>query len=291
MNLSALMSRTSLRPFGVTIPTISVTRLCTPLLPLRPSQVQRLLRVIKDAVFYAASPNAPQHLAHHSFLGLSSPVFIPEPAWHHVNERTGGWRFGLFDVRLYVGGGLGTDLSRGLSIEHAYVVCIMSWHSVSSFNSSIAIPSGPLRTKECNIYDSPVTMDKISLPAVFSGPLSQPSPSSSTPTIPTTRSAPRTLQPDLSSSSFGAFFGVQSPPSSIKGPLTDMAASQVRNRDIDSRHQDHQQHQASQPSYPEPTPPLTGIKLQLQIMPSDHPPVDPTDIVYGSQQRKRLQQI
>ncbi|KFH62875.1 hypothetical protein MVEG_11399 [Podila verticillata NRRL 6337] len=198
----------------------------------------------------------------------------------------------------------------------------MSWHSVSSFNSFHCHPERPVEEprsatslyssqhyhghdRDCSdsrhaskqqpryssIYDSPVTMDKISLPAVFSGPLSQPSPSSSTPTIPTTRSAPRTLQPDLYSSSFGVFFGVQSPPSSIKRPLTDMAASQVRNRDIDSRHQDHQQHQASQPSYPEPTPPLTGIKLQLQIMPSDHPPVDPTGIVYGSQQRERLQQI
>ncbi|KFH62812.1 hypothetical protein MVEG_11338 [Podila verticillata NRRL 6337] len=58
--------------------------------------------------------------------------------------------------------------------------------------------------------------------------------------------------------------------------MADMAASQDRNRDIDNRHQDHQQHQASQPSYPEPTSPLTSIKLQLLIMSSDHPPVDPT---------------
>ncbi|KAI9235580.1 MAG: hypothetical protein BYD32DRAFT_463309 [Podila humilis] len=73
-----------------------------------------------------------------------------------------------------------------------------------------------------------------------------------------------------------------------------MAASQDRNRGIDNRHQDHQQHQASRPSYPEPTPPSTCIKLQLQTMSPVHPPVNSTDvcpIVYGSQQRERLQQI
>ncbi|KAF9197502.1 hypothetical protein BGZ59_005364, partial [Podila verticillata] len=83
-----------------------------------------------------------------------------------------------------------------------------------------------------SIQDSPATKDKISLPPIFPGPLSQPSPSSSNPTTATTRSAPRTLYPDLSSS-FGASFGAQSPPSSMKKSLTDMAVSQDRNRDID----------------------------------------------------------
>ncbi|KAF9367529.1 hypothetical protein CPC16_006303 [Podila verticillata] len=60
-----------------------------------------------------------------------------------------------------------------------------------------------------SIQDSPATKDKITLPPIFPGPFSQPSPSSSNPTTATTRSAPRTLYPDLSSS-FGASFGAVS---------------------------------------------------------------------------------
>lgn len=418
------------------------------------SKLNSLLRLIKDAVFYAASPNAPQHLAHYPFLDSSSPVFYQNRPGIMSSSAPGSSEYtdvlriryadggsDLFNIRLYVGGGLGTDLSRGLNIEHAYVVCIMSRHSVSSFNNFPRHPERPVeeprsaptsaystqpnhdrdrdysdirhaskqQLRYSGVYDSPASIDKISLPPIFTGSLSQPSPSSSTPTTPTplksssstsftvplgkpssnssvlpslrtgplhtprwlydpepfgdrlggsphtsgshrlptvfaepfralsapmggfgvskylsrpeptpafgsvrrhqlplpspsqsqgslstTRPAPRTLQRDLSSSSFGASFGAQSPPSSMKRPLADMADSQDRNRDIDNRHQDHQQHQVSRPSYPESTPPSTTIKLQLQTMPPDHPPVDPTGvcpIVHGSQQRERLQQI
>ncbi|KAG0040268.1 hypothetical protein BGZ82_004055 [Podila clonocystis] len=421
------------------------------------AKLNSLLRMIKDAVFYAASPNAPQHLAHYPFLDSSSPVFYQNRPGIMSSSAPGSSEYtdvlrvryadggsDLFNIRLYVGGGLGTDLSRGLSIEHAYVVCIMSRHSVSSFNSFPRHPERPAeeriaptpvystqpnhdrdrdysdsrhpsnqQSRYSGVYDSPATMDKISLPPIFTGSSAQPSPSSSTPTAPTplksssstsftvplgkpssnssalpslrtgplhtprwlydpepfgdrlggsthshspgshrlptvfaepfralsapmggfgvskylsrteptptfgnirrhqlplpspsqssqgglstTRPAPRTLQRDLSSSSFGASFAAQSPPSSMKRPLADMADSQDRNRDIDNRHQDHQQHQTSRPSYSEPNPPSTNnIKLQLQTMPPDHPPVDPTGvcpIVHGSQQRERLQQV
>ncbi|KAF9329919.1 hypothetical protein BG006_007074 [Podila minutissima] len=421
------------------------------------AKLNSLLRMIKDAVFYAASPNAPQHLAHYPFLDSSSPVFYQNRPGIMSSSAPGSSEYtdvlriryadggsDLFNIRLYVGGGLGTDLSRGLSIEHAYVVCIMSRHSVSSFNSFPRHPERPVpeerapapvyssqpnhdrdrdysdsrhpskqQPRYSGAYDSSASMDKISLPPIFTGSLAQSSPSSSTPTTPTplklssstsftvplgkpssnssalpslrtgplhtprwlydpepfgdrlggsaphssgsyrlptvfaepfralsapmggfgvskylsraeptptfgnirrhqlplpspsqssqgglsttTRPAPRTLQRDLSSSSFGASFAAQSPPSSMKRPLADMADSQDRNRDIDNRHQDHQQHQTSRPSYPEPNPPSTNnIKFQLQTMPPDHPPVDPAGvcpIVHGSQQRERLQQV
>lgn len=421
------------------------------------AKLNSLLRMIKDAVFYAASPNAPQHLAHYPFLDSSSPVFYQNRPGIMSSSAPGSSEYtdvlriryadggsDLFNIRLYVGGGLGTDLSRGLSIEHAYVVCIMSRHSVSNFNSFPRHPERPVpeerapapvyssqlnhdrdrdysdsrhpskqQPRYSGAYDSPASVDKISLPPIFTGSLAQSSPSSSTPTTPTplksssstsftvplgkpssnssalpslrtgplhtprwlydpepfgdrlggsaphssgsyrlptvfaepfralsapmggfgvskylsraeptptfgnirrhqlplpspsqssqgglsttTRPAPRTLQRDLSSSSFGASFAAQSPPSSMKRPLADMADSQDRNRDIDNRHQDHQQHQTSRPSYSEPNPPSTNnIKFQLQTMPPDHPPVDPAGvcpIVHGSQQRERLQQV
>ncbi|KAF9369343.1 hypothetical protein CPC16_004585 [Podila verticillata] len=104
--------------------------------------------MIKDAVFYTASPNAPQYLAHYHFLGSSSPVFyqnrpgVMSSSALGSNEYTEVLRIryakggsDLFNVRLYISSKFGIDLSRGLSIDHAYVVCIMSRHSVSSFNS------------------------------------------------------------------------------------------------------------------------------------------------------------
>ncbi|KFH62854.1 hypothetical protein MVEG_11379 [Podila verticillata NRRL 6337] len=172
----------------------------------------------------------------------------------------------------------------------------LSYHDTLSRAStvSIAISSVPLRNQGVRrLYTVLNSITARTTTARTAGMLPTLT-SSSTPTTPTTPSAPNTLQPDLSSSSFGASFGAQSPPSSMKRPLADMADSQDRNWNIDDCHQVHQQHQASQPSHPEPTLPLTGIKLQLQIMPPDHPPVDSTGvcpIVYGSQQRERLQQI
>ncbi|KAI9235582.1 MAG: hypothetical protein BYD32DRAFT_463312 [Podila humilis] len=93
----------------------------------------------------------------------------------------------LFNIRLYISSKLGTDLSRGLSIEHTYIVCIMSRHSVSSFNS---FPRHPHHDRDCSdsqhaykqqpryssIYDSPATMDKISLPPIFPVPCHSPHP-------------------------------------------------------------------------------------------------------------------
>ncbi|KAF8979999.1 hypothetical protein BGZ52_004322 [Haplosporangium bisporale] len=104
--------------------------------------------MIKDAIFYAASPNALQHLAHYHFLGWSSPVFYQNRPGVMSSSAPGSNEYtdvlhihyamgssNLFNVRLYISSKFGIDLSRGLSIDHAYVVCIMSRHSVSSFNS------------------------------------------------------------------------------------------------------------------------------------------------------------
>ncbi|KAF9922466.1 hypothetical protein FBU30_007373, partial [Linnemannia zychae] len=115
---------------------------------------------------------------------------------------------------------------------------------------------------------------------------------------------PRSLQRDLSTSSFGASFASRSPPS-MKRPLADMADSQDRNRDIDNRHQDHHQHQGSRPSIGSIASSMSlgnttrpsytsSIKMDLQSMPPDHPAIDPSSagvcpIVHGSQQRERVQ--
>ncbi|KAF9579126.1 hypothetical protein BGW38_004752 [Lunasporangiospora selenospora] len=135
--------------------------------------------------------------------------------------------------------------------------------------------------------------------------------------------APRSLQRDLSSSSLGASFESRSPPasSSMKRPLADMADSQDRNRDIDSRHQSHHDlpapHQSprvpfsttasiSSPSTMSTTStsslgqhsrplPTGASKLDIKSMPPDHPTIDPASsgvcpIVHGSMQRERAQQ-
>ncbi|GJJ68103.1 hypothetical protein EMPS_00449 [Entomortierella parvispora] len=105
-------------------------------------KMRDLLRMIRDAVFSAASSNGSQHVSHISFLDSSSPVFYQNRPGIMSSSAPGSSEYtdvirichadggsDLFSVRMYVGGGLGTDLSRGLSIEHAYVVCVMSRHS------------------------------------------------------------------------------------------------------------------------------------------------------------------
>ncbi|KAF9957753.1 hypothetical protein BGZ70_009415 [Mortierella alpina] len=101
-----------------------------------------LLQLIKDAVFSAASPNNPQNLSHYPFLESSSSVFYQNRPGIMSSSAPGSSEYtdvirvchadggsDLFTVRMYVGGGLGTDLLRGLNIEHAYVVCIMARHT------------------------------------------------------------------------------------------------------------------------------------------------------------------
>ncbi|KAI7829457.1 hypothetical protein BC939DRAFT_27238 [Gamsiella multidivaricata] len=110
------------------------------------SKMRNLMGLIRDAVFSAASPNG-QHLSHFPFLESTSAVFyqnrpdIMSSSAPGSNEYTdvirvcradGGSE--LFSVRMYVGGGLGTDLVRGLNIEHAYVVCIMAHHAPPVMN-------------------------------------------------------------------------------------------------------------------------------------------------------------
>ncbi|KAF9417049.1 hypothetical protein BGZ94_010052 [Podila epigama] len=137
------------------------------------AKMSSLLRTIKDAVFYAASPNAPQHLTHFPFLDSSSPVFFQNRPGIMSSSAPGSSEYtdvvrvvcadgssDLFNIRLYVGGGLGTDLSRGLNIEHAYVVCIMSRHAVSTFSSYNRQPEST-STEEpmSSLYNAPSNRD------------------------------------------------------------------------------------------------------------------------------------
>ncbi|KAG0043785.1 hypothetical protein BGZ83_011045, partial [Gryganskiella cystojenkinii] len=102
-------------------------------------KMRHLVDLIKDAVYSAVSPHGPQHF---SFLDSSSPVFYQNRPMIMSSSAPGSSEYtdvirichadggsDLFSVRMYVGGGLGTDLSRGLSIEHAYVVCVMARHA------------------------------------------------------------------------------------------------------------------------------------------------------------------
>ncbi|KAF9902883.1 hypothetical protein EC991_004395 [Linnemannia zychae] len=137
-------------------------------------------------------------------------------------------------------------------------------------------------------------------------PLPSPLQSSQSSSSDASQRTPRSLQRDLSSSSFGASFASRSPPS-MKRPLADMADSQDRNRDIDNRHQDHHHHQGSRSSIGSAVSSMSlgssarssytsSIKMDLQSMPPDHPAIDPSSagvcpIVHGSQQRERVQLI
>ncbi|KAF9919168.1 hypothetical protein BX616_000442 [Lobosporangium transversale] len=450
-------------------------------------KLRNLLSLIKDAVFSSTPSNTSQHPSRLTFLDSTSQVFYqnrpnimscmaPGSSEYtdviRVCHADGG--SDLFSIRMYVGGGLGTDLQRGLSIEHAYIVCVMARHSsplsnnyspsidrasqedhtsaynkqpqteptnISESGRKIALPpivtgpisssasfaspsipsplssnssngrliglfssstplsspssssapytapllkpsshstslpslrTGPLHTARW-LYDSePYSAPGHSghgpsshrLPTMFSDPfravsapmggfgvskyLSRPESTSSFPSVrrhqlplpmPSSIQSsssmsllqgprsdminqnPRSLQRDLSSSSFGASFASTSPPSSMKRPLADIADSQDRNRDIDNRHQDHHHHHQNQSvrsglpvssSLPQsmngnaPSSSLSltstscppyqpGIKLDLQTMPPDHPAIDPSSggvcpIVHGSQQRERVQQ-
>jgi len=426
-----------------------------------------MLGLMKDAVFSSASPNAPQHLSHFPFLESSSTVFyqnrpdIMSSSAPGSNEYTDVIRMchadgssDLFSVRMYIGGGLGTDLVRGLNLEHSYVVCTMArheppmmnerpsleesrapFHSVSPSSSKYLPP--PTRYSPPEVH-TPTEPRKISLPPIFTGTSTASSSALSSPSVPSPQSAnslngrmpmpygssapsgspsytvslskpsshstslpplrsgplhtagwlydsepfgvsghssqspssarlptvfsdpfrsasapmggfgvskylsrpgptpsfgnirrhqlplpsplqsssgsrldastrnPKSLQRDLSSSSFGTSFASRSPPQSMKRPLADMADSQDHTRDIDIRHQDHHQHQgtrtplSSSASSSSSIPSSRGsfkpnMKLDLQAMPPDHPTVDSASsgvcpIVHGSQQRERVQQ-
>ncbi|KAF9348344.1 hypothetical protein BGX34_002532, partial [Mortierella sp. NVP85] len=412
-----------------------------------------MLGLMKDAVFSSVSPNAPQHLSHFPFLESSSPVFyqnrpdIMSSSAPGSNEYTDVIRMchadgssDLFSVRMYIGGGLGTDLVRGLNLEHSYVVCTMARHEPPMMNerpsldesrapfqsvspthtSSKYLPSPslppPTRYSPPEVH-TPTEPRKISLPPIFTGTSTASSSALSSPSVPSPQSAnslngrmpmpygssapsgspsytvslskpsshstslpplrsgplhtagwlydsepfgvsghssqspssarlptvfsdpfrsasapmggfgvskylsrpgptpsfgnirrhqlplpsplqsssgsrldastrtPKSLQRDLSSSSFGTSFGSRSPPQSMKRPLADMADSQDHTRDIDIRHQDHHQHQgtrtplSSSASSSSSIPSSRGsfkpsMKLDLQAMPPDHPAVD-----------------
>ncbi|KAG0227338.1 hypothetical protein BGX31_007023 [Mortierella sp. GBA43] len=116
------------------------------------AKMRGLIGHIKDAIFSAASPNAPQHLSHFPFLESSSPVFyqnrpdIMSSSAPGSNEYTDVIRVchadggsDLFTLRMYIGGGLGTDLVRGLNLEHSYLVCTMARHESSMMNERPSI--------------------------------------------------------------------------------------------------------------------------------------------------------
>ncbi|KAI8596042.1 hypothetical protein EDD21DRAFT_389533, partial [Dissophora ornata] len=447
------------------------------------SKMRSLLDQIKDAVRSALPSDSPHQLSHHSFLESSSPVFyqnrpgIMSSSAPGSNEYTDVVRIchadggsDLFSVRMYVGGGLGADLLRGLNLEHAYIVSVIARHApptvkdhtrsnervsldesrMTQYNNHNGFTSAntqyapkstlppPQRYSTLDPIRSAEPIKKISLPPIFTGVSNTNSPSLSSPSVPSPLSSsssnsrhsamfgssaplpnsssytvplskpgphsssfpslrtgplhnprwlyesepfggasshgtpshrlptvfsdpfralsapmggfgvskylnrsepspsfsnvrrhqlplpsplqssqgsrldspsrnPRSLQRDLSSSSFGASFASRSPPSSMKRPLADMADSQDRNRDIDNRHQDHQQHQGSRrgststplsSSLPAPSSRpnyQSSIKLELQSMPPDHPAIDPSSagvcpVVHGSQQKERVQQ-
>ncbi|KAG0215264.1 hypothetical protein BGX28_000483 [Mortierella sp. GBA30] len=447
------------------------------------TKLGELLKLIKDAVVPAVSPTSGiQSHSHFPFLESSSPVFYQNRPGIMSSSAPGSSEYtdvirvchanggsDLFSIRMYVGGGLGTDLIRGLNIEHAYVVCIMARHAplaandhrlsideprTTSYSSAQSLGSSETHyvkhaQQRFSTEDDSREQEagrKISLPPIFTGPsantpaLSSPSaasplssnssngrqsmtfgsaqggpssapPSSSSYTVPlskptshssalpslrtgplhtarwlydaepfsgsgysshsapgprfstvfadplrtlsapmggfgvskylnrsestpsfgnvrrhqlplpsplqssqqgsrldTSVRTPRSLQKDLSSSSFGASFASPSPPSSMKRPLADMADSQDRNRDIDNRHQqDHRQYQGARSSGTAPLPlpssssapsrPAyqSNLKLELQTMPPDHPAIDPSSsgvcpIVHGSQRREQIQQ-
>ncbi|KAF9106163.1 hypothetical protein BGX29_010308 [Mortierella sp. GBA35] len=388
------------------------------------NKVRGLLATIRDAVYSAVPPNSSQRLSDYSFLESSSPVFYQNRPGIMSSSAPGSNEYSdivrvchadggssMFNIRMYVGGGLGTDLIRGLNLEHAYVVCIMAQHTPppptpafndhprSSERHSLEDTRATLysHTQSSRSTDSPYARpqplqqrfppmeplggshipDKISLPPIMTGPSTGPlhtarwlfdaepfggsshtGPSASSHRLPTvfaesfrsisapmggfgvskylnrseptpsfgnvrrhqlplpsplqssqssssdaSQRTPRSLQRDLSSSSFGASFASRSPPS-MKRPLADMADSQDRNRDIDNRHQDHHQHQGPRSSMGSTassmplggsarTPYASSIKLELQSMPPDHPAIDPSSagvcpIVHGSQHRERV---
>ncbi|KAF9961628.1 hypothetical protein BGZ72_002719 [Mortierella alpina] len=212
-------------------------------------KIGELLQLIKDAVFSAASPNNPQHLSHYPFLESSSSVFYQNRPGIMSSSAPGSSEYtdvirvchadggsDLFNVRMYVGGGLGTDLLRGLNIEHAYVVCIMARHTVQAAHdhthdrvsldeprpqslSSLETqyppkhqtPShlssqqrfSPLGSKEQDVAR------KISLPPIFTGP------SANTPSL----SSPSAASP-LSSSSSNGRYSMTLGSSASAGPLS-----------------------------------------------------------------------
>ncbi|KAG0226325.1 hypothetical protein BGW42_003760 [Actinomortierella wolfii] len=102
-------------------------------------KVSHLQRVLKDALFAAVNPTDPRHLSQFPFIESTSPVFYQNrpgimssiaPGSTEVTDvvrvcySNGG--SDLYTMRVYIGGGLGTDLVRRMNIEHAYLVCVMT---------------------------------------------------------------------------------------------------------------------------------------------------------------------
>ncbi|KAG0270564.1 hypothetical protein DFQ27_004276 [Actinomortierella ambigua] len=103
------------------------------------SKLGHLQRVLKDALFAAANPTDSRHLSHFPFIESTSPVFYQNrpgimssiaPGASEVTDvvrvRYTNGGSDLYTIRLYIGGGLGTDLVRRMNIEHAYLVCVMT---------------------------------------------------------------------------------------------------------------------------------------------------------------------
>ncbi|KAF9974008.1 hypothetical protein BGZ73_002705 [Actinomortierella ambigua] len=102
-------------------------------------KVGHLQRVLKDALFAAINPADSRHMSQFPFIESTAAVFYQNrpgimsslaPGASEVTDvvrvcyANGG--SDLYTIRLYIGGGLGTDLIRRMNLEHAYIVCVMT---------------------------------------------------------------------------------------------------------------------------------------------------------------------
>ncbi|KAF9116908.1 hypothetical protein BGX27_008992 [Mortierella sp. AM989] len=216
------------------------------------NKMRQLLDSIKDAVFAAISPNATQHLAHFPFLESSSPVFYQNQPGIMSSSAPGSSEYtdivrvchsdggsDLFSVRMYIGGGLGTDLIRGLNMEHSYVVCTMARHSTlpndhtrsnerlsldesrtTLYNNTHSLSSvdsqyTPKQSLPQQLYSPSESVStaessrKISLPPIFTGVNPSNAPSLSSP------SGQSPLSSNSSNSRLSMTFGSSAPSSSL----------------------------------------------------------------------------
>ncbi|KAF9353378.1 hypothetical protein BGX26_008866, partial [Mortierella sp. AD094] len=218
-------------------------------------KMRHLVGLVKDAIFSAISPNTTQHLAHFPFLESSSPVFYQNRPGIMSSSAPGASEYtdvirvchadggsDLFSVKMYVGGGLGTDLLRGLNMEHAYVVCIMARHSLpvlndhprsnerlsldesrtTLYNNTHSLSSADSQYPSKQSLPQPLfsTSDsvsaaessrKISLPPIFTGVNSSNVPSLSSP------SGQSPLSSNSSNGRHSMTFGSSAPSSSLSG--------------------------------------------------------------------------
>ncbi|KAG0294950.1 hypothetical protein BGZ98_001567, partial [Dissophora globulifera] len=229
-------------------------------------KMQHLLELVKNAVFSAQPADSAYPLSHYSFLESSSPVFYQNRPSIMSSGAPGSSEYtdvvrvcyadgnsDLFSVRMYVGGGLGTDLLRGLNLEHSYVVCIMARNAPSpvsdhrrvndrdlleeprSFahsngngsNSGINNTHAPLSAEASYSQKSVLSQPrfshleparKISLPPIFTGTSSTSSPSLSSPSASSSLSSNSSTSRPLAA--FGTHASLPSSTSSYTVPLS-----------------------------------------------------------------------